>query len=128
MQSKSTACPNGVKPLACRAACMPTGPQLTLQEGDVAPDFTAMTTGGETVSLGGFKGRRVVLYFYPRDDTPGCTKEACAFRDDYADFQKLDTTVLGVSTDSRKSHQKFTEKYKLPFPLLVVAVEVKPWD
>ncbi len=89
-----------------------------LQEGDLAPDFTAPTSGGDKVSLADFKGRSVVLYFYPRDDTPGCTKEACAFRDQFAAFQGKGAVVLGVSTDSVKAHDKFVAKFKLPFPLL----------
>jgi len=92
--------------------------ELKLKSGDRAPDFTATTDGGGTVSLSDFKGRHVVLYFYPRDDTPGCTKEACAFRGEFAAFKKLGAIVLGVSIDSPKSHAKFVEKYKLPFTLL----------
>jgi len=92
--------------------------ELKLEEGDVAPDFTANTTDGEQISLSDFKGKSVVLYFYPRDDTPGCTKESCAFRDEFAAFKKKGAVVLGVSIDSVKSHAKFTEKYKLPFTLL----------
>jgi peroxiredoxin Q/BCP len=92
--------------------------KLKLKEGDQAPDFSAATNGGGKASLADFKGRNVVLYFYPRDDTPGCTKEACAFRDHFADFKKAGAVVLGVSTDPVKSHDKFTAKYKLPFTLL----------
>jgi len=92
--------------------------KLILQEGDAAPEFSAPTNGGGKVSLGDFKGKNVVLYFYPRDDTPGCTKEACAFRDHFADFKKAGAVVLGVSTDPVKSHDKFAGKYKLPFTLL----------
>lgn len=92
--------------------------ELKLKEGDAAPAFTAQTSGGRTVSLADFKGRPVILYFYPRDDTPGCTKEACAFRDAYADFTGKGAVVLGVSTDTVKSHDKFAMKFKLPFPLL----------
>ena len=92
--------------------------QLTLKEGDKAPDFSAETSGGGRVSLSELKGKQVVLYFYPKDDTPGCTKEACAFRDAYADFRKKGAAVLGVSTDPVKSHDKFIEKFKLPFTLL----------
>ena len=91
---------------------------LKLKEGDVAPEFSAATNGGGKASLADFKGKNVVLYFYPRDDTPGCTKEACAFRDDFAEFKKRGAVVLGVSTDSAKSHDKFAVKYKLPFTLL----------
>jgi len=97
---------------------MPTEPQLKLSEGDKAPDFTAPTNGGGTVSLKDFKGKYLVLYFYPKDDTPGCTKEACGFRDAYRDFEKAGAVVLGVSTDSVKKHDKFVEKFQLPFPLL----------
>ena len=93
-------------------------PELKLKAGDVAPDFSAATNGGGKISLADFKGKNVILYFYPRDDTPGCTKEACAFRDQFADFKKKGAVVLGVSTDPVKSHDKFVEKYKLPFTLL----------
>ncbi len=92
--------------------------ELKLKESDAAPDFSATTNGGEKVSLGDFKGKNVVLYFYPRDDTPGCTKEACAFRDHFAEFKKRGAVVLGVSTDPVKSHDKFAVKYNLPFTLL----------
>ncbi len=92
--------------------------ELKLKEGDVAPAFTAPTSGGPTASLADFKGRPVILYFYPRDDTPGCTKEACAFRDAFADFTAKGAVVLGVSADSVKSHDKFIQKFKLPFTLL----------
>lgn len=92
--------------------------ELKLQEGDRAPDFTALTNGGGKVSLSDFKGKNVVLYFYPRDDTPGCTKEACAFRDHFAEFKKKGVVVLGVSIDPVKAHDKFIAKYKLPFTLL----------
>src|SRR5690349_7063573 len=91
---------------------------LKLKEGDKAPDFSAPTNGGGTTALAELKGKNVILYFYPRDDTPGCTKEACAFRDHFADFKKKGTVVLGVSVDPVKSHDKFVEKFKLPFPLL----------
>ncbi len=92
--------------------------ELKLQEGDKAPEFTAATNGGGRVSLSDFKGKQVVLYFYPKDDTPGCTKEACAFRDQFAAFQKKGAVVLGVSIDPVKAHDKFVEKFKLPFTLL----------
>src|SRR5258708_2927059 len=92
--------------------------ELKLQEGDHAPDFTAASQDGRQVSLADFGGKNVVLYFYPRDSTPGCTKEACGFRDQFADFKKKGAVVLGVSTNSTKSHDKFVEKYKLPFALL----------
>jgi peroxiredoxin Q/BCP len=89
-----------------------------LNEGDVAPAFTASTNGGGKISLADCKGKNVILYFYPRDDTPGCTKEACGFRDHLADFKKKGAVVLGVSIDPVKSHDKFVEKFKLPFTLL----------
>ncbi len=92
--------------------------ELKLKEGDRAPDFSAATHDGGKVALSDFKGRQVVLYFYPRDNTPGCTKEACAFRDDFAEVKKKGAIVLGVSTDSAKSHARFAEKYELPFTLL----------
>jgi len=93
-------------------------PTLTLKVGDKAPAFTVATNGGGTVSLADYKGKHVVLYFYPKDDTPGCTKEACAFRDGFAAFKKKGAVVLGVSPDPVKSHDKFVEKFKLPFTLL----------
>lgn len=92
--------------------------ELKLKEGDKAPEFTALTSGGGKISLADYLGRNVVLYFYPKDDTPGCTKEACAFRDGFAEFKKKDAIVLGVSPDSVKSHDKFVEKFKLPFTLV----------
>jgi peroxiredoxin Q/BCP len=92
-----------------------------LNLGDQAPDFTLPTDKGDTFHLAGQKGKPVVLYFYPKDDTPGCTAEACAFRDQYADFLDLGAVVVGVSSDSEASHQKFSQKYKLPFPLLADA-------
>lgn len=91
---------------------------MTLNIGDRAPDFSVADTNGNVVTLSSLKGKRVVLYFYPRDNTPGCTKEACGFRDNYAQFQAKNTLIFGVSTDDAKSHQKFTEKFDLPFPLL----------
>ncbi len=92
--------------------------ELKLKVGDVAPKFTVATSGGGKISLADYKGQNVILYFYPKDDTPGCTKEACAFRDGFADFKKKGAVVLGVSPDSVKSHDKFVEKFKLPFTLL----------
>jgi len=89
-----------------------------LKVGDPAPAFTAQTDSGQTVSLADFRGKKVVLYFYPKDDTPGCTREACSFRDHYAALQARGAVVLGVSTDSVASHRRFKEKYGLPFPLL----------
>jgi len=97
---------------------MATELKLSLKEGDKAPAFTVNTNGGGKISLVDFKGQNVILYFYPKDDTPGCTKEACAFRDHLADFKKKGAVVLGVSTDPVKSHDKFVEKFKLPFTLL----------
>ncbi len=97
---------------------MATELELKLKEGDKAPAFSAPTNGGGQLSLAELKGKNVILYFYPKDDTPGCTKEACAFRDHFADFKKKGAIVLGVSVDPVKSHDKFVEKFKLPFPLL----------
>ncbi len=91
---------------------------LKLREGDQAPDFSEAANGGEIISLAGLAGKTVILYFYPRDDTPGCTKEACAFRDQFVAFKKKGAVVLGVSVDPVKSHDKFVAKFKLPFPLL----------
>ncbi|MGQ9837812.1 MAG: peroxiredoxin [Cyanobacteriota bacterium] len=92
---------------------------MVLSVGTVAPDFNTTDTQGNSITLSSFAGKTVVLYFYPKDDTPGCTKEACGFRDAYADYQSKDVVVLGVSMDDQASHQKFAEKYNLPFPLLV---------
>lgn len=89
-----------------------------LNEGDIAPDFTTKDQSGNDVKLSDFKGKRVVLYFYPKDDTPGCTKEACSLRDSFDVFEEKGIKILGVSTDSEKSHQKFITKYNLPFDLL----------
>lgn len=90
-----------------------------LTEGQAAPDFALPSTDGETVSLSNFKGKKkVVLYFYPRDNTPGCTKQACFFRDLQSEFEQEDAVILGVSTDSVESHRKFASKYNLLFPLL----------
>ena len=88
------------------------------KEGSVAPNFAAKDANGETVRLKDLRGQKVVLYFYPKDDTPGCTKEACSFRDAFSNFKKRDIKVLGVSLDSEASHKKFAAKYKLPFTLL----------
>ena len=90
---------------------------MPLAEGDKAPDFTMPTDGGGTVSLAGMKGGPVVLYFYPKDDTPGCTKEACAFRDAMPDFSAADARIVGVSKDSAAKHDRFKAKYDLPFTL-----------
>ena len=92
-----------------------------LKEGDKAPAFKLPSVEGGDVSLKDFAGRTVVLYFYPKDDTPGCTREACAFRDSQAALKKAGAVVLGVSPDSVESHQKFRGKYKLNFPLLADA-------
>jgi len=89
-----------------------------LKEGDLAPEFTAPTNGGGTVSLADFRGKHVVLYFYPKDNTPGCTIEACAFRDEFAEFKRKGAVVLGVSVDPVKAHDKFVKKYELPFTLV----------
>jgi peroxiredoxin Q/BCP len=99
-------------------ARMAKAPDLKLKEGDQAPAFTVETSGGGRLSLADFQGQNVILYFYPKDDTPGCTKEACAFRDGFADFKKRGAVILGVSTDPVKSHDKFVKKFELPFPLL----------
>jgi peroxiredoxin Q/BCP len=87
--------------------------------GQTAPDFKALTDSGDTVKLSDFRGRRVVLYFYPKDDTPGCTTQACGFRDNYETIEEKNAVVLGVSPDGQQSHQKFKTKFDLPFTLLV---------
>lgn len=92
---------------------------MTLTVGDTAPAFELPDAEGRDVQLADFRGQWVVLYFYPRDNTPGCTKEACGFRDTYEDYQGQEIVVLGVSTDDAKSHTKFATKHNLPFPLLV---------
>ncbi|MCF7832236.1 MAG: thioredoxin-dependent thiol peroxidase [Candidatus Marinimicrobia bacterium] len=89
-----------------------------LQINDLAPAFKLEDADGRSFTLEQFRGKRVVLYFYPKDDTPGCTKEACAFRDDYKDYTDNDIVIIGVSADNAKSHKKFAEKYELPFILL----------
>lgn len=89
-----------------------------LKEGDKAPDFTANDQNGIPVSLSDYAGKDVILYFYPKDDTPGCTAEACSFRDNYQSLLQSGYEVIGVSTDSEKSHQKFISKYELPFVLI----------
>jgi peroxiredoxin Q/BCP len=89
-----------------------------IEVGEKAPAFSLTADDGKRVRLSDFKGRPVILYFYPRDDTPGCTREACAFRDQQAPLKKLGAVVLGVSTDSIESHGKFRDKYRLNFPLL----------
>jgi len=90
----------------------------TIQVGDKAPDFTLKSQTGESFSLKDFAGKPVIVYFYPKDDTPGCTAEACAFRDSYEVFQAAGATVIGISSDSTDAHQKFSSKYQLPFLLL----------
>lgn len=92
--------------------------EVALKEGEVAPDFSLPSTLGKNISLKDYRGKKVVLYFYPKDDTPGCTKEACAFRDDLKKYEKVDAVILGVSLDDLDSHQKFIKKYNLPFLLL----------
>lgn len=89
-----------------------------LEVGDKVPAFTLRQTDGEKVKPGDWKGRKVVLYFYPKDDTPGCTKEACSLRDGFKELKKAGVEIYGISPDSVESHQKFSEKYSLPFPLL----------
>jgi peroxiredoxin Q/BCP len=89
-----------------------------IKEGDIAPNFSTKNQNGEEVKLSDYRGKQVVLYFYPKDNTPGCTKEACSFRDADDVYQKHGIKVFGVSTDSEKSHQKFISKYGLPFDLL----------
>ncbi len=89
-----------------------------LEAGTKAPDFTLPDSGGNPVSLSSFAGRKVVLYFYPRDNTPGCTRQACAFAGAYEEFKNLDAAVIGISRDSTASHRKFADKYSLPFILL----------
>jgi len=90
---------------------------MSLEPGDKAPDFTLPTDGGGTVTLSKLKGKKVVLYFYPKDDTSGCTAEACGFRDAFPNFRKIDAAVIGISRDSVASHDKFKKKYELSFAL-----------
>lgn len=91
---------------------------MSLEIGDKAPDFTLQSDSGEKVKLSSYRGKKVILYFYPEDDTPGCTRQACDFRDNFAAIQGADAIVLGVSPDSVESHVKFQAKYDLNFPLL----------
>lgn len=91
---------------------------MNIQVGNTAPEFTLPDQDGIPHALSEYRGKWVLLYFYPKDDTPGCTKEACAIRDDFNNFEQISAVVLGVSTDSVKSHKKFAEKYELPFTLL----------
>lgn len=92
-----------------------------LQTGRPAPDFHAPITSGESIRLSNYRGRKVVLYFYPKDDTPGCTVEACGLRDHYGKIRELGAEVLGVSVDDVRSHRRFTEKFNIPFPLVADA-------
>ncbi len=91
---------------------------MAIEEGKAAPAFTLTDTNGKKVALKDLKGQDVIVYFYPKDDTPGCTKEACGFRDYWSDIQKLGATVIGISPDDEASHRKFVDKYELPFTLL----------
>ncbi|GHB59565.1 thioredoxin-dependent thiol peroxidase [Persicitalea jodogahamensis] len=91
---------------------------MTLQPGDPAPDFNAKDQDGNAIALSDFKGKKLVLYFYPKDDTPGCTAQACDLRDNYQHMLAKGYAVVGVSVDDEKSHRKFIEKYELPFPLI----------
>lgn len=107
-------------------------PLELLEPGTIAPAFTAKDQNGNDVSLSDFRGKKVILYFYPKDDTPGCTKEACNFRDNFADLKEQGFEVLGVSPDSESSHQKFISKYDLNFTLLAdenkeVIMAYKAW-
>ncbi|MCC7374886.1 MAG: thioredoxin-dependent thiol peroxidase [Verrucomicrobiales bacterium] len=97
---------------------MAKGPNIQLKVGDPAPEFSGPTNGGRMIAAADFRGKHVVLYFYPKDDTPGCTKEACGFRDQYAELEKAGAVVIGVSPDPVKAHDKFVAKFKLPFLLL----------
>jgi peroxiredoxin Q/BCP len=103
---------------------------MALAVGTQAPTFTVKDTNGNTVSLSDFAGKTVVLYFYPKDDTPGCTKQACSFRDAKQNYDDKDVVILGVSVDNEQSHQQFTEKYGLNFPLLADTEQtlVKAYD
>ncbi|PLR66632.1 MULTISPECIES: thioredoxin-dependent thiol peroxidase [Bacillaceae] len=92
---------------------------MTVQIGQTAPDFELLADNGEKVKLSDYKGKHVVLYFYPKDMTPGCTTQACDFRDQHESFEELDAVILGVSTDPQTKHEKFKAKYNLPFLLLV---------
>jgi peroxiredoxin Q/BCP len=92
---------------------------LALAPGANAPDFSAKNQDGKTIRLSDFKGKWLLIYFYPKDDTPGCKKEACSFRDEFSKIKKLNVSILGVSRQDEKSHQEFKSKYKLPFDLLV---------
>lgn len=89
-----------------------------MKTGEIAPNFTLSDKNGNQVSLSDFSGKKIVLYFYPKDNTPGCTRQACAFAQNFEEFQKRDIVVIGISKDSMESHRKFAEKYDLPFILL----------
>jgi len=117
---KKVATKKAAKPAARKAPAKKAAPAATQSSlaGKLAPAFSLTNDAGKKVSLKDFRGKRVILYFYPKDDTPGCTTQACAFRDAEANFSKADAVVLGVSKDDVKSHQKFKTKYKLNFPLL----------
>ena len=91
---------------------------MSLKENEIAPDFELLNQDSEKVQLSQYRGQNVVLYFYPKDDTPGCTTEACGFRDNYDKFKENNIVIFGVSPDSAKSHTKYIEKFQLPFPLL----------
>ena len=97
---------------------MATNTNIKLKEGEAAPDFTALANGDEEISLSQFRGQTVVLYFYPKDNTPGCNKEACGFRDVHTEIVAKNAIVLGVSADSVTKHEKFIEKFELPFKLI----------
>src|ERR1700733_10866294 len=92
---------------------------LALAPGNQAPEFAVKNQAGEVIRLSDFKGKFVLIYFYPKDDTSGCTKEACNFRDEYSKIKKMNTVILGISRQGEKSHQEFRSKHKLPFDLLV---------
>jgi peroxiredoxin Q/BCP len=105
---------------------------MAITSGIPAPDFSLQDESGKTIRLSDFQGKTVLLYFYPKDDTPGCTKEACNFRDDYSAYEDAGVTILGISPDTMKSHEKFKAKYDLPFTLLAdpdhkVASEYGVW-
>lgn len=91
---------------------------MAVKIGDTAPDFTLSSQSGAQVNLSDYRGKNIVLYFYPKDDTPGCTQESCAFRDQFTVFQDAGAEVIGISADSPESHQRFAAKYQLPFTLL----------
>lgn len=108
------------KPSIFRKLLLPLAPLLmAISAGTPAPEFTAKNQDGKEVKLSDFKGKFVLLFFYPKDETPGCTKEACSFRDAYGELKKLNTVVLGISRQDADSHKKFIAKHKLPFDLLI---------